>query len=326
MLDLADVASLEQEKVVASLGRLRLERVTSPESPVFDQAYAMLDSFFGPRAELESRDALAEFVKNPQLEYGSGMGGEYHLLVAWDGHELVGVRDCYVDLDREAGVCLVALSHSYVVPEERRSGLAAILRAVAVSIARQSLAARGLVGADRPEIVVAAEMEPVNPDDLDTVVRLIAYGRSGFSVLDPRRLPYSQPDFRMPEGVVHTALPLLPVVRWVDHEHDTTMPAHVAAAFPRLFHAAHHKWLPAPWVDPSEAHALRRLSRVAAPVPVLPLPKSGAPDQIERLIPLLRSQVLPAYPPKLRGPDGSFGTVEAESERLRQRWTARPGR
>ena len=52
-------------------------------------------------------------------------------------------------------------------------------------------------------------MDPVHPDDLQTVVRLLAYGRSGFSVLDPQRFPYSQPELREIEGASYTALPLL---------------------------------------------------------------------------------------------------------------------
>ncbi len=322
LLDPADVATAERNKVDETLARVRLELIEDPDSPAFDQAYRMMDGFFGPRGELESREAIAGFVAKPHIEYDCGAIGEYRLLAAWQGDTMVGVRDCYVDVDADAGVCLVALSHSYVVPDERRSGLAAVLRAVAASIGRRVLTERGLVGDRAPELLVAAEMDPVDPMDPITIVRLLAYGRSGFSVLDPRRLPYSQPDFRMPEGAAHTALPLLPVVRWVGHPDPRSLPASVAAAFPRLFHAAHRIHLPRAWVDPSESHALRALSRIDGPVPVLPLPQSSEDDQILRLAPLLRSLVLPLYPRHLQGERATFDAHHEEAACLLRTWQA----
>lgn len=312
-LDLDDVAPLDREKAAAAVASVRFDLVTDPDGPAFDAAYRLMDTFFGPRGELEDRAALADFVRRRVLDFGPGLEGVYHLVVAWDRDRLVGVRDCYVDIDHTHGVCVVALSHSLVVPEARRTGVAAVLRALPVTLARRVLAER--VGRPVPTLI-AAEMEPVDPDAPDTIVRLVAYGRSGFSVLDPTRLRYSQPDFRElgPEAA-HVAIPLVPVVRPIGVP-EGPLPAGLAAAYPRMFHACHRLYLPAARVDPSQSWAMRWLGD--APVPLLPLP-TGA-DTLDRLAPLVRGAVVPLYPPELRGPDPAFGDPVDELARVRAAW------
>lgn len=321
MLDLADVAALDRLKAAEAFERYRLQVLDDPTQPAFDRAYEMLESFFGPRGELEDRSALARFARERIIHYGPGMEGHYRILAAWEGDTLVGVRDCYVDLDIYGRFCVVALSHAFIAPDHRRSGLGAVFRAVPVTLARQTVAER-FVNPGSVPIVIAAEMEPADPENPDTIIRLMAYGRSGFKVLDPRRLPYSQPDFREEEVLKsgHTAIPLMAVVRWVDHPEAEAMPPRLAAAFPRLFHVCHRMYLPAWRVDPSEAHALGALARSDADVPMLPLPTG--PEQLELLAPLLRGAVMPHYPPGLRGPEPGFGRVEDEMRALRTRWSA----
>lgn len=293
ILDLADVAPADLPKVAAAAGMYRLECLDSV-GPSFDRAYAMLDGYFGPRGELETKDTLAGFVRAGVLDYGGGMEGHYRMVLAWEGDTLVGVRDCYADIDHDAGVCIMALSHSYVVPECRRTGLAALLRAMPATLGRE-VTARACVRP--PEILLAAEMEPVDLADPASIIRLIAYGRSGFSILEPTRLPYTQPDFREPPPTL--GIPLMPVVRWTGRESAASVPVHVAAAFPRLFHACHRHYLDPARVDPCEVHALRTITRSPADVPLLPMPR--ALDDAERIAPLLKDRVHAAYPPRLRG-------------------------
>lgn len=311
MLDLTDIPDLDRGKAAATLARVRLEDITDPDGASFAAAYALLDGFFGERGELEAREALQGFVRQPVIDYGGGAFGIYHLVAVWDGEELVGVRDCYVDIDRTHGVCMVALSHSLVAPAWRRSGVAAILRALPVTLARRALSERGL---DLPTFV-AAEMEPVDPSLFETVVRLVAYGRSGFSVLLPSRFRYSQPDFRELDGAAHTALPLLGVVRPVNIPGDA-LPLDVVRAYPRLFHACHRMYLPESRVAPShewfEAHV------GTGPVPLLPLPVDG--DTLARVAPLVRGAVLPRYPRELRGPEPHFGDPDVELAAVLAGW------
>lgn len=312
LLDPADIAPLDRPKAQDALARFRLERVESPESPAFDAAYDMLASYFLALGELEDRAALADFVRRGVIDFAPGLEGHYHLITAWDGDALAGVRDCYVDLDLEREQCVVALSHAYVAPAYRRGGLAALLRTAPLSLARATALRR--FGRAVPTLVVA-EMEAVDPEIPATVIRLVAYGRSGFSVLDPRRLPYSQPEFRALPDAPWTALPFLGVVRADD---QSALPVELVAAFPRLFHACHRLYLPTGRVDPSEQHALRALRAAADPVPLLPLPTSV--DDLDRLEPLLIGHVLPLYPPTLRGPRPGFGDPAEEMARLRARW------
>ena len=84
------------------------------------------------------------------------------------------------------------------------------------------------------DLVLAAEMEPFDPEAEDTRVRLLVYGRAGFKIVDLRALPYCQPDYR--EHALIDAdrvrpVPLLAVVRWVGHETARAIPRHLAAAF-----------------------------------------------------------------------------------------------
>jgi hypothetical protein len=186
----------------------------------------------------------------------------------------------------------------------------ALLRAVPVTLSRQVQTER--LGAPIPTLV-AAEMEPVDPDDPDTIVRLIAYGRSGFSVLDPQRFRYSQPDFRCLPGAAHTGIALLGVVRPLGLP-PGPLPAAACAAYPTLFHVCHRMYLPASQVDPSAEHAFRTLAESPEPVALLPLPTSRA--DLTGLAPLVRGAVLPLYPPGLHGPNPSFGDADEEFRRV----------
>lgn len=314
MIDPQDITPLDLPRALPALARFRLHEVTEPHEPAFDQAWDQLASFFWAKGELEEREVLRRFVRERRLDLGPGREGTYHLVTAWDGDRLVGVRDCYVDLDLQRGVCVVALSHSYVEPDVRRSGLAALLRALPVTLARRGQQER--LGRQLPTLI-AAEMEPADPAHPDSVVRLLAYGRSGFQAIDPRRLPYSQPEFRDLPDAPYTAIALLPVVRTVGIEGDS-LPVSVLEAFPDLFHAHHRLYLPPERVEPSWGHAMTALQASEAPVPLLPLPVSV--DTLDRLAPLVRGAVLPLYPRGLQGPQPEHGDAGEELAQIVARW------
>lgn len=294
--DPADCTPYERARAQEAAARLRLEAVRDPDEPNFGRAWDFLAAEFLARGELEERQALADIVRAETLDYGEGRTGSYHMIVAWEGDALVGVRDCYVDIDPGRGVALVCLSHCLVAPAWRRRGLAALLRAVPLALGRAVVQAR--VGRPLPTLV-AAEMEPVAASDPASLVRLVAYGRSGFRVLDPRRLPYAQPDFR--PGAPQIGIPLLGVVRALgipSAEGPTpSVPVEIAAAYPILFHAAHRRYIDPARVDLCEGHALRTLRSSPEPVPLLPLPL----DLGEEVGPLTREAVFPLYPRELLG-------------------------
>jgi hypothetical protein len=311
VLDPDDLSPLDRPRALAARARAVLAEVRDPRDPAFDEAYDLLASFFADRGELEPREALRAFVGAPAVPSFAGVESTYHLLTARVDGALVGVRDCYVDLDARTGRCLVSLAHVYVAPAHRRTGIAGLLRAAPVSLGRRASLRR--FGAVVPTLVVA-EMEPADPADPDTVIRLLAYGRSGFGVLDPARVPYSQPELRELPDARHTALPLLGVVRTLGVP-PGPVPPDLAALFPELFHVTHELYLPRARVAPSRDHALRAIRSSSAPIAVLPLPTSRA--ELEVLAPLVRSAVLARYPPSLRGPDPALGDAAAELAAIR---------
>jgi spermidine synthase/GNAT superfamily N-acetyltransferase len=316
LVDPADLPPQGKEAALAALAQVRLEPIRDADSPAFDAAWELLASYFGPLGELEDRETLRGFVRAPRMQYAPGLEGSYHLIAAWEGGALVGVRDCWVDFDHAAGVCVVGLSHSYVVPAWRRRGLATLFRTVPQTLARQEAAARGVA---LPTLIVV-EMEPADPDDPDTVIRLIAYGRSGFGVLDPARLRYSQVEFRDLLDAAHTAQPMLVLVRTLGLP-EGPIPPEIVASFPRIFYATHRGFVPPGRVDPSERTALGALLASPEPVGVLPLP--DGPGTLDRLRPLVRSAVLALYPPGLRGERPTIGDPGEELRRIQAAWAAR---
>jgi len=295
-LDLADCAPCERPRVAAAAQRLRVAEIDDPDAPEFQRAWDLLAAEFLARGELEDAAILAGFLRAGLLEYAPHQSGTYHLIAAWDGDQLVAVRDCYVDIDTRLGVALVSLAHCLVVPLWRRRGLAPLLRALPLALGRAVVRAR--VGRELPTLIVA-EMEPADPDDPATLVRLIAYGCSGFRALDPRRVPYAQPELR--PHAPGPGLPMLGVVRTLGIPTGAgptpTVPVAVAEAFPVLFHATHRRFVDPARVDACEANALAALRSSDEPVQLLPLPRTL--DDAARIAPLSRAAVLPLYPQTL---------------------------
>ena len=301
---LAACAPCERPAAAAAAERLRVAAVAGAHDPAFAPAWGLLAAEFLDRGELEAPEEMAALLAAGLVDYGHGRAGTYHLFAAWEGDTLVGVRDCYVDLDAPAGHGLISLAHCVVAPAWRRRGLAALLRALPLALGRAELRARA--GRPVPALAVA-EMEPPSASDPASIVRLIAYGRAGFAALDPRRVPYAQPDFRADPPPAHLGIPLLGVVRVLDLPGSPgpapAVPVELAAAFPLLFHATHRRYVDPARVDACEAHVLTALRASPDPVALLPLPDSDDATLV-RLLPLARAAVLPLYPPALRGPPG----------------------
>jgi len=305
-------------KASAAQARFRIEPVLRSNAPAFEEAYSTLSSEFGPRGELERREVIAGWLDRaggmpalPSVIGGPDLHHRYHLLVARDrGGTLAAVRDAHITVDRVGRICVAYLAHTLVLPAFRRSGLATLLRAAPIDLARRALAE---LEADpsSTEVLLAAEMEPADPETPATVIRLVAYGQDGFAAISPRHLPYSQPDFRDPTSIGARArpLPLLAVVRWVGHEaHGVSggrsppddaareLPVILADAFVVHLYtifATHCRMenLRAPLEHARSTLAASRLERV----PLLRLPRTPADD--DSLAPLWRSAVLPHHLP-----------------------------
>ncbi|WP_437278844.1 hypothetical protein WME90_47855 [Sorangium sp. So ce375] len=313
------------EKVARALAQFSVDE--AQDIAAFDEGYRALDAVFGPKGELERREVLAAWFAGELTDPAAPITATYHMLLARDaGGRLAGVRDCYVTLDRAARRCVALLSHALVLPDFRRTGLAALLRAAPVALARGAIRDAGLAGAeaggDGAEVMLAAEMEAVDPDDRDTVVRLIAYGRAGFAIVPPTVLPYAQPDFRDTAalGAAPVPLPLLAVVRQVGEEERGEIPRARAESFLRHYQAVHVREVDPNALVPIRENALERLARFPGErVPLVRIPRG--PAEIAGLAPVLRSAVMPLFPPAWRG-KAPLDAPERELERLVAAWSS----
>lgn len=302
LVALEDLAPGEDRaRAAAALGRYRLVAAGGAEDPLLDRGYRFLEAYFGPKNEIERREVVDRWASG-LADPGPGFAARYRMILAFDPTgALAGVRDAYAVLDPAARVCVVYMAHLLLAPDARRGGLASLLRAAAATLGRELIAERGLAG--EAELLLAVEQEPIDPADADSHVRLVAYGRAGFQAVDPRALPYCQPDFRDLDaaGVPASPLPLLAVVRRVGHESERALPTPLARAFVTHLYAVFATHCrPADLVAPRE-HALAALARHAPErAPLLPLPRSV--DEAPRSEALLRPRVLGYYSALLEPP------------------------
>lgn len=264
-------------------GDYTLAPVRTPAA--LDAAYDVLHTWFGVRGEIERREVFEDWLSTPDGRWVEGLHVRHHMTVARgrDG-AIAAVRDTHVIYDPEGRRCVVYLSHAYVEPPHRRTGLARRLRELPLAHARADLEDWR---ANDASVLLGVEQEPIATGLEETVVRLVAYGRSGFRAIDPRALPYCQADFSdvAASGVPARPLPLLAVVRHVGHEGEADLPAPLAEAFVRHIYAVAGTHCRAADLEAPRRHALDALAeftalaeRAAPTVPLLPLP-SAMDDQ-----------------------------------------------
>ncbi|MDP2311472.1 MAG: aminotransferase class III-fold pyridoxal phosphate-dependent enzyme [Pseudomonadota bacterium] len=297
LYDPADLYAGEgPEKATGAAARFRLAEATGDSD--FALGHGVLSDNFGPTGEIERPETLrAWFAAGSLSAPDAPIRATYHLVLArdTDGH-LAAVRDCFVTVDPAARRAVVLLSHSFVLPEYRRSGLAALLRTVPATLARRALADAGIEGG---EVMLVAEMELIAPRERSSVIRLLAYSKAGFGVIPPTTLPYAQPDFRdldLPDGQRLPALPLpfVALVRQVGEEHLEAIAAARAAAVVHHLQAVHRCHCRAEDIAPIRDHAFAGLRAWGDhPIPLL-RPRR---DDVPGLDVLLQSVVLPLYPP-----------------------------
>lgn len=278
----------------------RIESVESSRSEGFEAAYGALHAEFASRGEIERREVIARWLDQPPASDGP-YARTYRLLVAYDEHgALAGVRDCHVILDPRQAIAVVYLAHALVLPPFRRTGLGALLRSAPLALARRALADAGM--ADRPsDVLLAAEMDPASLGDETSVIRLIAYGKEGFSVISPAALPYCQPDFReLRTAGAARPIPLLAVVRRLGHETDATLPVPLARAYVKHLYAVFGTHVRADHLAALERRTLAVLDAFTrqGDVPLLRLPTTL--DDQEAVIPLSRTSVLSFFAEELR--------------------------
>lgn len=232
-----------------------LWEIIDPRDPAFQHAYDLLWDAFGPQGEMERQQAIEGFLRDDAYEATpSGTYIRYFLIAARDRNgKLLGVRDgsVLVNPAYAPDLCVVYLSHLYMLPEARGTVLSYELRIAPVEIAMDylhGLHSRGLIQLPAPNqpgryfgmtISLAAEMEYYTPDESVSWQRILFYGRGGFDAINPRHFPYLQPDFRDPHEILATGnrpLPFMILVRRMGRERQASMPVEEASAIMRMLY------------------------------------------------------------------------------------------
>ncbi|MFZ9874035.1 MAG: hypothetical protein ACO3E8_01555, partial [Candidatus Methylacidiphilales bacterium] len=226
-----DLSPGDQRSASADLGGIQFHLIESAQDPLFPRAFDKLTELFGPRNEMETRTVIEHrFGWNVWQPQPGKPLFHYAMILALDPQDqIAAVRDytAIVHAPPERAACTVHLSHLWVDPTRRRSGLAGWMRAFPVQTAR-TLLHRARHALHAP-ITLAGEMELPDQKDEARMIRLIAYEKAGYLKVDPKVVPYFQPDFREPAKIDasgrHEFIPMTPIIRRVGHEAETSAPA-----------------------------------------------------------------------------------------------------
>ena len=199
---------------------MELHRITSPEDPFFSQAFGALSAEFGDAGEMEQDSVIARRMQWLPEQMINGASMQYALQLVTRRGEFVAVRDhTVIILESEPGA-VVHLSHNRVSPDWRRSGIAGWMRARPVATAMDSIQTLRLPSAS--PVTLVGEMEHFDPTRSATLVRLTAYEKAGFKMVDPELVSYLQPDFRDPAEIDISSgpqpLPLTLMLRRIGRE------------------------------------------------------------------------------------------------------------
>jgi hypothetical protein len=199
---------------------MELHGITSIEDPFFSLAFGALCAEFGDAGEMEQESVIARRMQWLPGQMINGASMQYALQLVTRRGEFVAVRDhTVIILESEPGA-VVHLSHNLVAPEWRRSGIAGWMRALPVATAMDSI--RSLQLSDSSPVTLIGEMEHFDPARSATLVRLTAYEKAGFKMVDPSLVSYFQPDFRDPAEIDLSSgpqpLPLTLMLRRIGHE------------------------------------------------------------------------------------------------------------
>lgn len=345
------------EMVERETRKYEIWTIESPDDPDFDGAFQILWDCFGEHGEMERKEVVASFLRDDEYApVATGTFMKYFMIVARgrDGR-IRGVRDGTVLLNPAYApdLCLVYLSHIYMLEEARGTVLSYWLRIAPVEVAVQylrELHRRQLIQLPEPEkpgryfgmrVNLCAEMEFWSPDDPISLQRILFYGRGGFDVIDPCYFPYTQPDFRPPEDIRRTQpnpIPFMLLLRRIGRERQAHIPIDEAEAAMRLLYDDFRCFCEDEHLRSSLDVVLDDLRQSRADgwetLKLYPLPTSAR--NIDRLRPIFRGSVYRNhYPPDLpevqrylggplRRKLQTKGYLREELERIRRTLIGRP--
>ena len=202
-----------------------LHQIRDKSDPFFEMAFGALWNEFGDKGEMEQVEVIADRLRWNLLQSRQGAFLRYALVLVTHRGEFVAVRDHTVIVLEDRPGAVVHMSHNLVAEKWRRSGIAGWMRAIPVSTALECLAA--LKRPAGSPITLVGEMEHLDQSKPDTKVRLTAYEKAGFKMVDPKRVSYLQPDFRHPRDIDESSgpipVPLCLMLRRVGHEVEVSV-------------------------------------------------------------------------------------------------------
>jgi hypothetical protein len=301
------------EMIERETRKYEVESIEHPDHPDFSRAFQVLWDAFGESGEMEPESVIREMMlEDPIVPMPGGSYARFFLLVARDRATgaIRGVRDgrVLVNPAYAPDLCLVYLSHIFMLPEARGTVLTYWLRIAPLDLAvsyLHLLHQRGKLALPAPDapgryfgmrVDLAAEMEYFSPEDKLSLQRILFYGRGGFDAIDPRHFPYRQPDFRDPQRIAETSdrpVPFMLLLRRVGREREARLPIDEAKAVMQLLYDDFATFCEPTHLASSLDVVLGRLEERRAKgkndVALLPLP-TGAND-LRRLKPLFRYDV-----------------------------------
>ena len=301
------------EMIERETRKYEVEAIEHPSHPDYKTAFQILWDGFGAAGEMEPEPVIREMMlEDPMVPLPSGSYARFFLLVARDRATgtIRGVRDgrVLVNPAYSPDLCVVYLSHIFMLPEARGSVLTYWLRIAPLDLAvtyLHTLHQRGKIVLPAPDapgryfgmrVDLAAEMEYFSPEDKLSLQRVLFYGRGGFDAIDPRHFPYRQPDFRDPQVIAETGdrpVPFMLLLRRVGREREARLPIDEARAVMQLLYDDFATYCEPTHLASSLSVVLGRLEERRAKgkndVALLPLP-TGARD-LKRLKPLFRHDV-----------------------------------
>jgi len=223
----ADLAHGDGKALELDCRDLEIARICASHDPLFAVAYERLWEEFGHHHTVEPREIIVQRLAwNPATALGNYWLRYEMILVRREGR-FAAVRDhsAIVTCRSDVPHAVVHLSHVFVDPAWRRTGLAGWLRAWPVQTARACLAAAGFLTTS--PITLVAEMEHADARFPNRAPRLQAYEKAGFKKVDSVAVNYFQPDFRPPEeidaGGGPQPLPFALILRRVGRERESVI-------------------------------------------------------------------------------------------------------
>jgi GNAT superfamily N-acetyltransferase len=221
----SDLAPGDTKSLQRDWSGMDLQCIESADDAAFDAAFGALWAEFGANNEVEQPTVLSRRLLWRGHELVQGCALRYRLMLLTSAGKFAAVRDHTAIVREGIEGAIVHLSHNLVSPEWRRTGLAGWLRALPIQTARECLSAQRR-RVDSP-ITLVGEMRFLDRNDPATLVRLKAYEKAGYQMIDPRKVKYLQPDFRAPGEIDLSGGPrplsLALIVRRVGREKESSI-------------------------------------------------------------------------------------------------------